>query len=63
MDVIGGEILSWGEPRDVSSVRKLEQAVKELKTELDRQRLVWIEGIHLPQDIAFDGGDAMSVVR
>ncbi len=41
----------WGEAEDVSSVSKLRSAVERLKSELESQSIVWIEGHHLPQDI------------
>ena len=42
----------WGEPRDISSVTLLEREVKALTALLDRQRIVWLEGFHLPQMIS-----------
>ncbi len=41
----------WGPVADVSSLRKLEQAVEELQQGLDRQRIVWIDGVHPPGEI------------
>ena len=47
---------AWGheaEPvEDVSSLPKLERAVDRLKAELESQRVVWLDGRHLPQAIA-----------
>jgi hypothetical protein len=43
----------WGAAEDVSSMRKLRKAVSRLKKDLERQQVVWIEGRHLPQEIAF----------
>lgn len=43
---------AWGEARDVSSLKKMQDAVDDLAASLDRQWMVWIDGIHLPQDIA-----------
>ena len=49
----------WGEGFDLGSLdkpadaqRRFAQVFEELKKQLDRQRLVWLEGRHLPQDIA-----------
>lgn len=42
---------SWGEVEDVSSVDRLEKAVERLKTNLAAQRVVWIQGRFLPQEI------------
>jgi hypothetical protein len=43
---------SWGGGEDISTIEKLEQAVDRLRTALDSQRIVWLEGRHLPQSIA-----------
>lgn len=42
------EVAAWGRVEDVSSPRKLERAFQELRAELERQRIVWVEGRHLP---------------
>ncbi|MFY9823549.1 MAG: hypothetical protein WAM82_19360 [Thermoanaerobaculia bacterium] len=42
----------WGGGEDVSTLEKLEKAVDRLRTGLDSQRIVWLEGRHLPQSIA-----------
>jgi hypothetical protein len=43
---------SWGEVEDVSSVERLEKAIERLKSDLASQRVVWIQGRFLPQEIA-----------
>jgi hypothetical protein len=43
---------AWGRTEDISSLAKLEKAVERLRTQLDGQRIVWLEGRHLPQSIA-----------
>jgi len=43
---------AWGGGEDVSTLDRLEKAVGRLRTELDAQRIVWLEGRHLPQSIA-----------
>ena len=43
---------SWGEAEDVSNLPALDAAVERLRRRLDRQFVVWLEGRHLPQDIA-----------
>ena len=45
----------WGTVVDVSSMRKLEHAVKDLKRGLEQQRIVWLDGVHLPDDIVLSG--------
>jgi hypothetical protein len=42
----------WAEVVDASSLKKLERAVKDLTQSLDRQRIVWLDGVHLPQEIS-----------
>ena len=41
----------WGEVRDVSTFGKLRSAVSDLSREVARQRIVWLQGRHLPQRI------------
>jgi len=43
---------AWGETQDVSSYPKLRVAFDQLRRELDSQQMVWLEGRHLPQEIA-----------
>jgi hypothetical protein len=43
---------SWGRVEDISTLPKLEAAVNRLKAELASQRIVWLDGRHLPQSIA-----------
>lgn len=47
---------AWGEARDVSSFDKLDRAVNDLAKDLDNQWLVWVTGIHLPQDVTLAPG-------
>jgi hypothetical protein len=42
----------WGGAEDVSTVFKLSAAVARLRGGLESQRIVWLEGRHLPQSIA-----------
>jgi hypothetical protein len=51
-----GESAGWGEVEDVSSVARLERQVSELGRFLERQRIVWLEGIHLPQMLSIRHG-------
>lgn len=41
----------WGAARDVSRRRRLSTAVDELKSRLDRQLVIWLEGRLLPNEI------------
>lgn len=51
---------SWGKVEDISSLPRLEAAVNRLKAELESQRIVWLDGRHLPQTIAL-GPEAKGV--
>jgi hypothetical protein len=42
---------AWGPVRDVSSLWKFRAAVTELARDVDRQRIVWLQGRHLPQRV------------
>jgi hypothetical protein len=41
----------WGPAVEVSSLGKLERAVKTLYRTIGRQRIIWLDGTHLPQDL------------
>jgi hypothetical protein len=45
------QIASWGPAVDISSRQKLTTAYHDLSKQLNRQRIVWLEGRHLPQAI------------
>ncbi len=45
-------LASWGPTRDVSSRRQFHKALDELRKALRSQVLVWLEGAHLPHEIA-----------
>lgn len=47
---------AWGHVEDVSTVPRLRAAVARLRDELESQRIVWVEGTHLPQSIALAAG-------
>ena len=44
-------VAAWGPATSISSPGRLEKAYDKVKRDLDRQRIVWLEGIHLPQSI------------
>lgn len=46
---------SWGEATDISNEPHLRQALHDLRGDLDRQRMLWITGRHLPQEISLSG--------
>ncbi len=47
---------AWGKSVEVSNARLLGVAVDDLDALLDRQRIVWVEGAHLPQEVALTPG-------
>jgi hypothetical protein len=48
---ISPEAARWGGGRKIASTRQLDTAMTELARLLERQRIVWVEGIHLPQAV------------
>jgi hypothetical protein len=54
-------LAAWGTVEDVSTPRRLEQAFRSLKQELDAQRVVLLEGRHLPQSIVLAAPAAADV--
>ncbi|HVS66829.1 MAG TPA: hypothetical protein VMT85_25360 [Thermoanaerobaculia bacterium] len=42
----------WGPVEDVSTIWKLEAAARSVRKGLERQRLIWFDGTHLPQRIS-----------
>jgi hypothetical protein len=60
----GGDSFSknWKSVTRVASLRELESAAKTLFDHLDRQRIVWLDGIHLPQDVVISSPSAHSPV-
>jgi hypothetical protein len=55
----------WGPTTDISTPAQLRQALGDLRDLLDRQRVLWIEGSHLPQTVTLADGavDGVSLVR
>jgi hypothetical protein len=46
------ELPGWGKPREISSDLLFVGAFARLQTSLKAQRIVWLEGSHLPQNVA-----------
>jgi hypothetical protein len=44
-------LAAWGRVEDVSTMARLRSAVGRLRAELESQRIVWVEGTHLPSSI------------
>lgn len=42
---------AWGTPVDASNYPKLRKAFAEVSAAVDRQWIVWLDGVHLPQNI------------
>lgn len=49
-------LAAWGKVEDASTLTRLRSAVARLRDELESQRIVWVEGTHLPQSIALAAG-------
>lgn len=55
---------AWGGVRAVPKKSALRRAVEELSESLERQRIVWVEGRHLPQEVGLsDAGGDLNLVR
>jgi len=55
---------AWKEAEDISSLDKLRKAFARFRKELNAQRIVWIEGRHLPQEIALsEKAKGIEIVR
>jgi hypothetical protein len=55
---------AWGSAEDVSSFTRLKKAFERLRSELDSQQMVWVEGRHLPQQIALsDAAQGIELVQ
>lgn len=53
----------WGRVEDVSSMKGLVQAVHRLKADLARQRIVWVQGRFLPQEVELAEGAKVELAR
>ncbi len=53
----GERATPWGPAADVSSMYRLERRTRELVQSVERQRIAWVRGVHLPREItlASDG--------
>jgi len=55
---------AWGRFEDVSSPGKLRSASRRVLDDVRRQSVVWVEGRHLPQEIALvETGDGLEIAR
>lgn len=63
-DVSDEVAAAWGEVRSVDRQARFRNAVEELSEHLERQRIVWVEGLHLPQAVELeDGAGGLRLVR
>lgn len=46
--------VTWGETEDISDLHAFEQALQHVASTLERQRILWIEGESLPQNVELD---------
>lgn len=60
-----GAVNPWGGAEDISSLAKLQDAFTRVEALLTTQRIVWIEGSHLPRTITLSpaAGDVVELVR
>jgi hypothetical protein len=54
---------AWGGVREVPKKRELRRAVKELSKSLERQQIVWLDGLFLPQEVALTGEGDLHLMR
>jgi hypothetical protein len=53
----------WGHVEDVSSMKGLVRAVDRMKADLARQRIVWVQGRYLPQEIELAESATIELAR
>jgi hypothetical protein len=53
---------AWGAVEDVSTRHGIDHAFDQIKKDLERQRVVLVEGRHLPQTFAVEGGHGVRLV-
>jgi hypothetical protein len=54
-------VAAWGEVEDTSSLAQMRKAYEHLTGDLASQRIVWLDGRHLPQSIALTSAAARGV--
>lgn len=56
---------AWGNAEDVSSLRRIRKAFDRVREELAAQRIVWVDGRHLPSSITLApaAADVLELVR
>lgn len=47
----GAQLTAWGEVEVVATAAQLSAAIDRLRHQLDRQRILWVKGTHLPQEL------------
>ena len=54
----------WGQATNVRKLGRFNRAFRQIEKNLDRQLIVWLEGLHLPQSIELKAGiDGISLVE
>lgn len=51
-----GRLTAWGEATEVHRFRHLDAAFNKIEANLERQLIVWLEGLHLPQSVELAPG-------
>jgi hypothetical protein len=54
---------AWGGVVQLPKKRALRRAVKKLSESLERQRIVWLDGLYLPQEVEVSGESDLGRVR
>ncbi len=60
-DELPASVAAWGEVKDVAEFRQLDGVFRDLKRRLDQQWVIWLDGVHLPQEVEF--GEAVEGLR
>lgn len=53
----------WQELTDVSTLQKLAAANRRLRKTLERQRILWVDGTHLPQEVALSATTDLEILQ
>jgi len=53
----------WGPAVDISSPERLRSAAEKLRRDLSAQRMLWVEGDHLPEEVTVTGGGVEAIAK
>lgn len=60
---LGVDASSWGDASDITSPGGYRKAFEQLEADLRSQRIVWVEGDHLPGDVQSVSGDIETLAK